>query len=219
MKNSVLFKNMSDHEYSQCQKTLKSAEKKYKKDALILSAGDTTTKFGLVLDGSVTVESNDIWGNRTILSHVGKGQFFAETYALLEDEVLLVDVRANENCRVRFFTIGSLKNLRQINEPWAIKFICNMLEISARKNLTLSGRSFHISPRTIRERLLSYLNTISLQKHSTEFDIPFDRQQLADYLNVDRSALSNELSKLQNTDIIKFRKNHFILLNGEADEQ
>ena len=69
-----------------------------------------------MLDGSVTVESNDIWGNRTILSHVGKGQFFAETYALLEDEVLLVDVRANENCRVRFFTIGSLKNLRQINE-------------------------------------------------------------------------------------------------------
>lgn len=219
MKNSVLFKNMSDHEYSQCQKTLKSAEKSYKKDALILSAGDTTTKFGLVLDGSVTVESNDIWGNRTILSHVGKGQFFAETYALLEDEVLLVDVRANENCRVRFFTIGSLKNLRQINEPWAIKFICNMLEISARKNLTLSGRSFHISPRTIRERLLSYLNTISLQKHSTEFDIPFDRQQLADYLNVDRSALSNELSKLQNNGVITFRKNHFILLNGEADEQ
>lgn len=219
MKNSVLFKEMNDHEYAQCLKTLKAAEKKYKKDALILPAGDTTTKFGLVLDGSVTVESNDIWGNRTILSHVGKGQFFAETYALLEDEVLLVDVRANENCRVRFFTIGSLKNLRQINEPWAIKFICNMLEISARKNLTLSGRSFHISPRTIRERLLSYLNTISLQKHSTEFDIPFDRQQLADYLNVDRSALSNELSKLQNTDIIKFRKNHFILLNGEADEQ
>lgn len=219
MKNSVLFMNMSNHEYVQCFKALKATEKTYKKDALILTASDTTKRFGLVLDGSVTIESNDIWGNRTILSHVAKGQFFAETYALLDDEVLLVGVRANENCRVRFFTIGSLKNLRQINEPWAIKFICNMLEISARKNLTLSGRSFHISPRTIRERLLSYLNTISLQKHSTEFDIPFDRQQLADYLNVDRSALSNELSKLQNNGVITFRKNHFILLNGEADEQ
>ena len=211
--------NMSNHEYVQCFKALKATEKTYKKDALILTASDTTKRFGLVLDGSVTIESNDIWGNRTILSHVAKGQFFAETYALLDDEVLLVDVRANENCRVRFFTIGSLKNLRQINEPWAMKFICNMLEISARKNLTLSGRSFHISPRTIRERILSYLNTISLQKHSTEFDIPFDRQQLADYLNVDRSALSNELSKLQNNGVITFRKNHFILLNGEADEQ
>ena len=219
MKNSVLFMNMSNHEYVQCFKALKATEKTYKKDALILTASDTTKRFGFVLDGSVTIESNDIWGNRTILSHVAKGQFFAETYALLDDEVLLVDVRANENCRVRFFTIGSLKNLRQINEPWAMKFICNMLEISARKNLTLSGRSFHISPRTIRERILSYLNTISLQKHSTEFDIPFDRQQLADYLNVDRSALSNELSKLQNNGVITFRKNHFILLNGEADEQ
>ena len=219
MKNSVLFMNMSNHEYVQCFKALKATEKTYKKDALILTASNTTKRFGLVLDGSVTIESNDIWGNRTILSHVAKRQFFAETYALLDDEVLLVDVRANENCRVRFFTIGSLKNLRQINEPWAMKFICNMLEISARKNLTLSGRSFHISPRTIRERILSYLNTISLQKHSTEFDIPFDRQQLADYLNVDRSALSNELSKLQNNGVITFRKNHFILLNGEADEQ
>ena len=219
MKNSVLFMNMSNHEYVQCFKALKATEKTYKKDALILTASDTTKRFGLVLDGSVTIESNDIWGNRTILSHVAKGQFFAETYALLDDEVLLVDVRANENCRVRFFTIGSLKNLRQINEPWAMKFICNMLEISARKNLTRACRSFHISPRTIRERILSYLNTISLQKHSTEFDIPFDRQQLADYLNVDRSALSNELSKLQNNGVITFRKNHFILLNGEADEQ
>ena len=208
--------NMSNHEYVQCFKALKATEKTYKKDALILTASDTTKRFGLVLDGSVTIESNDIWGNRTILSHVAKRQFFAETYALLDDEVLLVDVRANENCRVRFFTIGSLKNLRQINEPWAMKFICNMLEISARKNLTLSGRSFHISPRTIRERILSYLNTISLQKHSTEFDIPFDRQQLADYLNVDRSALSNELSKLKNNGVITFKKNHFILLNGEA---
>ena len=216
MKNSVLFMNMSNHEYVQCFKALKATEKTYKKDALILTASDTTKRFGLVLDGSVTIESNDIWGNRTILSHVAKRQFFAETYALLDDEVLLVDVRANENCRVRFFTIGSLKNLRQINEPWAMKFICNMLEISARKNLTLSGRSFHISPRTIRERILSYLNTISLQKHSTEFDIPFDRQQLADYLNVDRSALSNELSKLKNNGVITFKKNHFILLNGEA---
>ena len=90
MKNSVLFMNMSNHEYVQCFKALKATEKTYKKDALILTASDTTKRFGLVLDGSVTIESNDIWGNRTILSHVAKRQFFAETYALLDDEVLLV---------------------------------------------------------------------------------------------------------------------------------
>lgn len=211
MKKSVLFKDMSDVEISHCLKALKTIEKTFKKETLILTAGDTTEYFGMVLEGSVTIESNDIWGNRTILSHVGKGQFFAETYALLEDEVLLVDVKTNENCRVMFFNVGSLKSIRLINEPWAIKFIANMLEISARKNLILSGRSFHTSPRTIRERILSYLNTVSLQKHSKEFDIPFNRQQLADYLNIDRSALSNQLSKLQKESVISFRKNHFIV--------
>lgn len=204
---------MSESETERCLSELNAAEKEYQKDALILTAGDTTERFGLVLDGSVTIESNDIWGNRTILSHVGKMQFFAETYALLENETLLVDVRANENCRILFFSIGSLKNIRLLSDSWAMKFICNLLEISAHKNVVLSGRNFHTSPRTIRERILSYLNTVSLQKHSTEFDIPFDRQQLADYLNVDRSALSNELSKLQKESVIKFRKNHFVLCN------
>lgn len=211
MINSVLFKGMTEDEIGQCLHSLKATEKKYKKDALILTAGDSTKRFGLVLSGSVTIESNDVWGNRTILSHVGEGQFFAETYALLEDETLLVDVRANENCRVIFFTIGSLNTIRSINESWAYKFLCNLLEISAHKNIALSGRSFHISPRTIRERILSYLNTVSLQKHSTDFDIPFDRQQMADYLNVDRSALSNELSKLQRDGVIRFHKSHFTL--------
>lgn len=211
--NSVIFKDMSTDEIEKCLSALHAAGKTYKKDEMILMAGDATERFGLVLEGSVTIESNDIWGNRTILSHVGEMQFFAETYALLENETLLVDVRANENCRILFFGIGSLKRLRLLNELWAMKFICNMLEISAHKNVVLSGRSFHISPRTIRERILSYLNTVSLQKHSTEFDIPFDRQQLADYLNVDRSALSNELSKLQREGILKSRKNHFELLS------
>ena len=210
---SVIFKDMTEEEIEICLTELRATEKAYKKDEMILMAGDTTERFGLVLEGSVTIESNDIWGNRTILSHVGSMQFFAETYALLEDETLLVDVRANENCRILFFRIGSLKRLRSSNELWAMKFICNMLEISAHKNVVLSGRSSHISPRTIRERILSYLNTVSLQKHSTEFDIPFDRQQLADYLNVDRSALSNELSKLQREGVISCRKNHFELLS------
>lgn len=211
LKNSELFKNMSNEEIKLCLKALNSNEKNYQRGELLLTSGNKTKRFGLVLDGSVTIENNDIWGNRTILSHVGQLQFFAETYALLEDEPLLVDVCANENCRILFFNIGSLKELKMTNEEWIGKFIFNMLMICANKNLALSGRSFHTSPKTIRERVLAYFNTVCLQKGSTEFDIPFDRQQLADYLNVDRSALSHELSKLQIDGIIEFRKNHFII--------
>ena len=215
MKNSVLFMNMSNHEYVQCFKALKATEKTYKKDALILTASDTTKRFGLVLDGSVTIESNDIWGNRTILSHVGKGQFFAETYALLADEPMLVDATANEDCGILFLEINRLTNTAPGNDEWRVRILNNLLTISAHKNLALSGRSFHISPKSIRGRVMSYLNSVSLQKGSRTFDIPFDRQQLADYLNIERTALSKELGRMQKEGIISLRKSHFIILSTQ----
>ncbi|MCR5145538.1 MAG: Crp/Fnr family transcriptional regulator, partial [Lachnospiraceae bacterium] len=178
-----------------------------------LCAGDITDSLGLVLSGSVTIESNDMWGNKTILSNVGEGGFFAETYALLENEPLLVDVRANENCRILFFKVGSLKKLKSNMNLWSFKLISNILMISANKNLHLSGRSFHTSPKTIRGRVMAYLNSVSLKKGNNEFDIPFDRQQLADYLNLDRSALSKELGKMKKDGLIEVRKNHFKLLS------
>ncbi len=211
IKKSKLFKNMEDEEISLCLKLLNAKEKTFQKGERILSAGDKTKAFGLVCSGSVTVEINDVWGNRNILSHIGALDIFAETYALLKNETLLVDAYANECAEILFLNIADLDDTSQANERWALKFIFNMLTISAGKNLALSKRSFHTSPKTIRDRVLSYLNTVSLQNHSAEFDIPFDRQQLADYLNVDRSALSNELGKLQKEKIIKLRKNHFEL--------
>ena len=179
-----------------------------------MRAGSSTDRMGIVLEGSVTIESNDIWGNRTILSHVESGQFFAETYALLEDETMLVDVIANENCRILFLKVGNLNHLISLNNAWSNELIANLLSISVRKNLHLSGRSFHTSPKTIRGRVMSYLNTVSLQRGTKEFDIPFDRQQLADYLNVERTALSKELGRMQSDGIINFRKNHFRLLES-----
>ena len=87
----------------------------------------------------------------------------------------------------------------------------NLLIISTQKNLTLSGRIFHTAPKTIRGRVMSYLNSISIQQGMTEFDIPFDRQQMADYLNLDRTALSKELRKMKDDGLIDFHKNHFHL--------
>lgn len=208
---TVLFKTMTEEEILLCLKELRSQEKKYKKGTVIMHAGSLTERMGLVLSGSVTIESNDVWGNCTILSHVGSGQFFAETYALLPDEVMLVDVRANEDCNILFVTVGGLFKSR-ISSTWKDKLTRNLLMISAHKNLTLSGRSFHTAPKSARGRILSYLNTVSLQKHTNEFDIPFDRQQLADYLNLERTNMSKELGRMKRDGIIECRKNHFRLL-------
>lgn len=210
-RNIMFFKGMTDTEISECLMELKYQNKKYKKDEIIMSAGNTTESMGVVLAGSVTIESNDSWGNCTILSHVGTNGFFAETYAMLEEEVMLVDVRANEDCEILFLNLNVIRNNTNYQKLWQYKLVANLLNISIHKNIMLSRRSFHTSPHTIRGKIYSYLNSIELQKHSSEFDIPFDRQQLADYLNVERTALSKELGKMKKEKLIDFKKNHFVI--------
>lgn len=210
---TILFRGMDENEIKECLYSLQAADRKYRKGSIILHAGDLTERMGLVLSGSVTIESNDLWGNCTILSHVGKGQFFAETYALLHEEVMLVDVRANEDTEILFLNVSGILG-KLPPSSWKEKLTRNLLIISAHKNLTLSGRSFHTSPKSARGRILSYLNTVSLQKHSDEFDIPFDRQQLADYLNLERTNMSKELTRMKQDGIIECRKNHFRLIGA-----
>lgn len=216
LQQSMLFRGMTELEITKALQVLEAHEKSFQKGETLLIAGTITERMGLVLEGSVTIESNDAWGNRTIISHVGQSQVFAETYALLENEPMLVDVTASEDCRVLFLRSGRIQSLKNSLEPWALKYITNLLTISMHKNLILSGRSFHTAPKTIRGRVMAYLNSVSLQKHSREFDIPFDRQQLADYLNLERSALSKELGKMQKDKLIFCKKNHFLIRQTDS---
>lgn len=203
---------MDDNELTASLDFFRAYEQNFKKGSTILHAGDLTDKMGLVMEGSVTVESDDAWGNRSILSKVEAGGFFAETYAVLPKEPLLVNVIANEDCHILFLRIGSLKQLQNNMEQWMIKFVSNLLMLSMHKNLMLSSRSFHTAPKTIRGRVMAYLNSVSMQKHAREFNIPFDRQQLADYLNLERTALSKELSKMKADGLIDYYKNSFKII-------
>ena len=207
LKDSALFQGLSEGERETALRALSVTERNYQKGKRIFSAGDIVDRMGLVISGSVTIESSDLWGNRTILSHIAPGQFFAETYALLKDEPMLVDVCVNEESRILFLRLDTLQSA----EPWTAKITRNLLTISARKNLTLSLRSFHTAPKTVRERVTAYLNTEALRQRSRAFRIPYDRQQLADYLNLDRTALSKELGRMRDDGLIEFRKNHFVL--------
>lgn len=209
--STELFKGMTEEELSSALLFLHAEEKTFEKGQTTLHAGDVTEKLGLVISGSVTIESNDAWGNRSILSHVGPLQLFAETYALLHDEPLLVDVVANEASCILFLRVCDVQAFATLSQLWALKLVSNLLRVSSMKNLHLSDRSFHTAPKTVRGRVMAYLNTVSLQKKSAAFDIPFDRQQLADYLNVERTALSKELGKMQADGLIKTKKSHFIL--------
>ena len=213
LRKTMLFREMTDDEIMSALSHLSASEKSYQKGEIILHSGSFTDKMGLVLDGSVSIENNDIWGNRTILSNISKGQFFAETYAYLNDEPLLVDVTANEDCRILFLSADAL---HAANDSWRSKIISNLLMVSLHKNLVLSGRSFHISPKTIRGRVMSYLNSLYIKTGKLDLRIPFDRQQLADYLSVDRTALSKELSKMKEDGLIDYHKNHFVIRSSDV---
>ena len=124
---------------------------------------------------------------------------------------MLVSVVANEDSKVLMLNITNLQHIINTKEDWSTKLLMNLLMISSNKNLILSNKIFTNSPKTIREKVLVYLNFISLKKNSNEFNIPFNRKQLADYLNIDRSCLSNELGKMQKEGLITTKKSHFII--------
>ena len=181
----------------------------FEKNQTIYHMGDRVSELGIVLSGSVFVENTDLLGNRSILSKITPGQVFAETYAFCR-EPMMVNVTAAEASTVLFFNLRNLKTADG-DDAWLSQLRSNMLRISMQKNLTLSNRIFCTTPKTIRERVLVYLSAQSAKTGADTFTIPFDRQGLADYLNLDRSALSKELGKMQKEGILEFHKNKFTL--------
>lgn len=185
--------------------------KRYQKDAVILRSGDIVHNVGIVLSGNVHIVKEDFWENDNILTCLGNGQIFAEAYACLGTERLEINVIAKERTDVLFINVNKIMNVCTSACEFHSVLIRNLLWSLAEKNLVLTKRIEHTSKRSIREKLLSYLSEQSKKARSPEFEIPFNRQQLADYLSVDRSAISNELSKLRNEGLIDFEKNKFKL--------
>ena len=182
----------------------------FEKGAVLFHTGDVTGEFGVLLSGEVHVESGDLWGNRVILHSIPAGHAFAETYALCSVP-MMADVTAAQPSRVLFIRLAALLSEANSAQPWYPKLLRNLTLLFARKNLAWSGRMLCLSAKGIRSRVMMYLSAQAAQAGSTEFSIPFDRQQLADYLNVERSALSKELGRMQKEGILTFRKNHFHL--------
>ncbi|MEA5050108.1 MAG: Crp/Fnr family transcriptional regulator [Oscillospiraceae bacterium] len=211
LSDTLLFRGTSREEIESMLGCLGASVKRYEKGQTILRAGEPATSMGLVLAGGAHIESDDVWGNRSILAHVGPGQLFAETYACIPGEALLVNVIAAEKSEVLFLQASRLLSTCGNACAYHNRLIANLLQICARKNLELSRRILHTGARSIRGRLLSYLSEQAKLTGSFEFSIPFNRQQLADYLGVDRSALSNELSKMRAEGLLRCEKNAFSL--------
>ena len=209
MKNiaSPLFRGLTPAEWDALAQTGQLRTKTFSRHEIIFHAGSRIHEVGVVLRGSVHIENLDLWGTKTILSSVPAGQVFAETYAFCGD-AMLVDAVAAEDCEVLFVNAAAFSGGSSAGQD---KLLHNLLAVSMRKNLSLSQRIFCTTPKTVRGRLLTYFSAQTAACGRLEFDIPFNRQQLADYLNLDRSALSQELCRMRDEGLLQFEKNHFVL--------
>ena len=209
MKNiaSPLFRGLTPAKWDALAQTGQLRTKTFSRHEIIFHAGSRIHEVGVVLRGSVHIENLDLWGTKTILSSVPAGQVFAETYAFCGD-AMLVDAVAAEDCEVLFVNAAAFSGGSSAGQD---KLLHNLLAVSMRKNLSLSQRIFCTTPKTVRGRLLTYFSAQTAACGRLEFDIPFNRQQLADYLNLDRSALSKELCRMRDEGLLQFEKNHFVL--------
>ena len=215
LSKTALFRGTTPQETEKMLSCLGAEQRHFSKGEMICRTGDIVTALGMVLTGSVLIENNDLWGNTTVLDSVGPGQIFAETYACTSGEPLMVNVVAAEPVDVLFLNMDRVLQVCSHACTHHNRLIRNLLSISAQKNLNLSRKIFHTASKSIRGRVLSYLSFLAAQQKKKIITVPFNRQQMADYLSVDRSALSNELSKMQKEGILEYHKESFKLLKEE----
>lgn len=215
LSRTFLFQGTSTTETQHMLSCLNAEPKNYSKGSVVFQVGDQMKAMGLVLSGSVHIENIDMMGNKTILNRIPPGQVFGEAYACIPGEKLLVGVVAAEDCQILFLEVGKIFHTCPDTCPCHEKLIHNMLMVMAKKNLQLSRRSLHTAPKSIRGRLVSYFSQEMVQQGSSRFLIPFNRQELADYLGVDRSALSAELGKMRREGIIEVNRNQIHYLEQE----
>lgn len=210
LSKTMLFQGISPKEVKDILHCLDAKQKTYQKREVIYYAGDITRSLGIVLTGAINIEIDDVWGNKSILNHIEPGQIFAEAYACTQGEPLMVSAVSDANTDVLFLDTTRILQCSSscIHHQ---KLIQNLLSVLAQKNLNLSRRILHTSSKTIRGRLISYFSFLAAKQESTIVTIPFNRQQLADYLSVDRSAMSNELSKMKKEGYILVDKNQITL--------
>lgn len=211
LSKAELFYGIKEDEIETVLTCLQAYEKKYKNKDIIYRAGTHVKEIGFVEAGSVNMVEYDYWGNKSILGNITKGDIFSLSYAAIPGKQLQGDIVANEDCTILFLNIEMLISVCPKSCPFHNKIIHNLFRISANKTLKLHQRMKHISAKTIRDKLISYLSDQAFEHGKPDFTITFNRQQLSEYLGVDRSALSNELSKMQKDGLISYKKNTFTL--------
>ena len=212
LKNCPLFENINDNNLLKMLTCLGARVSVFDKKYTVFNEGSPAKYIGIVLSGFVQISQTDYFGNRSILANRGKSEVFAEAFACAEISTMPISAVATEESEIMLIRAEHILHTCENNCGFHQQLIFNLMKDLARKTIMFHKRIEITSKRTTREKLLAYLAIEAKEKGSNTFDIPFDRQELADYLEVERSGLSQDISKLREEGIVENKKNHFTLL-------
>jgi len=212
LKRTKLFSGISEEDIESMLSCLDASVREFKKGEYVFRGGEHIGQITVLLSGELHIQRDDYWGNRDIVNRISVGEMFGEAYIAPESGALLNDVVALEDSTVIFFNVKRITTVCSASCRFHSMVVQNLFYALSEKNRVLVQKLGHISKRSTREKLMSYLSEQAERQNSASFSIPFNRQQLADFLSVDRSAMSNELCKMRDDGLIEFEKNQFRLL-------
>lgn len=212
LKRTQMFAGITQDEIESMLSCLGARLKSYKKGEYILRQGERLSDIVVLVAGNLHIQKDDYRGNRSILGQISVSEMFGESYVAPESDSLHNDVVAVEDSTVIFFDVKRIITTCPAACRFHAMVVQNMFFAISEKNRKLVQKLGHMSMRTTREKLISYLSEQAKKQNSASFTIPFNRQQLADYLSVDRSAMSNELCKMRDEGLLEFDKNRFKLM-------
>ena len=204
----ALFRGLRRAQIREMLPCLSARQSRFRRGQFLLRAGDRVAFAGILLSGEAEVLQEDFWGNRNLLAAVGPGDLFAEAFACAH-AVSPVSVLCKTDGSVLYLNVRAVFSPCEKACAQHKALSQNLIRVLAEKNMQLNEKAGFLSQRTTREKLLAYLSAQARRAGSASFRIPFDRQQLADYLCIDRAAMSTEISKLQKEGFIKTNRNHF----------
>jgi CRP-like cAMP-binding protein len=172
---------------------------------------DEISAMGIVISGAVHLVRDDFWGNRTIIARIAAGEIFAESFACGKTGRVPLSAIAVEKTEALFIHAKKISSPCASACPFHTPVLNNMIQELAGKNNALLNKMQYITQRSTREKLISYLSAQARESDDSSFDVPFNREELAEFLSVDRSAMSSELGRMKADGLLTFRKNHFTL--------
>lgn len=212
LKKCKLFSNIADENLSAMLDCLNVRVQSFRKNQTIIAEGQKASHIGVMLSGTAQIIRIDYYGNRSILAHIQPSQLFGESFVCADIQSFPVNVIAMEDCEVMLIDgsriLHSCCNACEFHN----RMIFNLMKVVATKNIVFNQKIEVTSKRTTREKLMTYLLLQAKEHGSDSFTIPFDRQELADFLEVDRSGLSAEISKLRSEGVLECHKNMFRLI-------